>query len=251
MSDQATGNRLQYPDHILWQGEKFGKLLAAAAVPLLLLPLDMADIAGDTGLPKGVMAGLAVPLIAFVVLMYYIYKHRKIAVSPQGMVLYGMTGTRRIGWGEIASVTVKLRQGSGEAPSSVTMAATRRDGGTTKLLVNFVAAPLLPWFAKDIKDTAAQWGIPCEVKGSRAARRAFERLEAEQAAVGYGTAQNPFVPPQQPVPPQPMQHQPQPPQMPHQPAPNQYTPPPQGHYAPPQAQYGQRPQGQTPWPPQG
>lgn len=195
MSVQATGNRVPFPDYVLWQGEKFGRLLLAAVVPLALLPLDLADIAGDTGLPKGAMAALAIPLSLFVILGHYIYKHRKLALSAQGMVLYGMTKTRQVGWGDIVSVTVKLRQGTGEAPSSVTLHAARRDGGTTKHTINFIAAEQLPWFAKDIKDAAAQWGIPTEVKGSRAARNAFEQLEAHAAAdawqQGYGVPQQP------------------------------------------------------------
>lgn len=190
MNVQATGNRVPYPGYVLWQGEKFGKLLLAAVVPLALLPLDLAEIASDTGLPKGAMAALAIPLSLFVVLGYYVYKHRRLALSAQGMVLYGMTKTRRVGWGDISSVTVKLRQGTGEAPSSVTLHAARRDGGTTKHMINFIAAEQLPWFAKDIKDAAAQWGIPTEVKGSRAARNAFAELEARSAAQawqqGYG-----------------------------------------------------------------
>ncbi|WP_436787559.1 hypothetical protein [Yinghuangia sp. YIM S10712] len=196
MSVQGTGNRVPYPDYVLWQGEKFGKLLLAAVVPLILLPLDLADIASDTGLPQGAMAALAVPLSLFVVLGHYVYKHRKIALSAQGMVLYGMSKTRQVAWADIVSVTVKLRLGTGEAPSSVTLHATRRDGGSAKHTLNFIAAEQLPWFAKDIKDAAALWGIPTEVKGSRAARNAFEQLEAQSA----GAWQHGHVPPRQQAP---------------------------------------------------
>jgi hypothetical protein len=184
VNDHDPGNRVRYPDHILWQGEKFGKLLAAAAVPLLLLPLDMAELGGDLGLPQGVMAGLALPLAAIPVTGYHLYKHRRLAIGAHGMTLYGIRRNSRVEWHEVAALAVRLRLGTGEAPSSVTLIVRRRDGRTVKHLLNFVAAPALPYFAKDIRDAAASIGVPFEVKGSGAARRAFEALDAREPVHG-------------------------------------------------------------------
>ncbi|MGR7001612.1 hypothetical protein ACU686_32170 [Yinghuangia aomiensis] len=70
-------------------------------------------------------------------------------------MLYGMTKNRSAAWGDIAAVTVKLREGSGESPSSFALHAQLRAGGTLKHTVNFVEAEMLPWFARDIRDAAA------------------------------------------------------------------------------------------------
>lgn len=189
----GTGNRETHPDYVLWQGEKFGKLLFAAAIPLLLMPMDMADIADSTGLPKGAMTGLAVPLALIPVLAFYVYKHRRIAISAQGLVLYGMTKNRSAAWGDIAAVTVKLREGSGESPSSFALHAQLRAGGTLKHTVNFVEAEMLPWFARDIREAVAPWRIPFEAKGSRAPLQRLQALDAQEAAARAAQqAGNPF-----------------------------------------------------------
>lgn len=189
----GTGNRETHPDYVLWQGEKFGKLLFAAAIPLLLMPMDMADIADSTGLPKGAMTGLAIPLALIPVLAFYVYKHRRIAISAQGLALYGMTKNRSAAWGDIAAVTVKLREGSGESPSSFALHAQLRSGGTLKHTVNFVEAEMLPWFARDIRDAAAPWHIPFEAKGSRAPLQRLQALDAQEAAARAAQqAGNPF-----------------------------------------------------------
>jgi hypothetical protein len=237
MSEDIAENREQHPDYILWHGTKFGKLLAVAAVPLLLMPLDLGDVADNTGLPKGGMTILAIPLAGFVVLGFYIYKHRKLAISPQGLVMYSMTKTRSLNWNEISSITVKLRVGKGEeTPSNVILHAKRHHGDTYKHTLNFIEPAALPFFARDVRDHAAQWRIPFELKGSRAATEAVRQLDA----IGWGMPQqqaNPFggQPPQQPGPygqPQAPYGQPQPPHG---------QQPPHGHNPhPPQA----------PWPPQ-
>ncbi|MDI2130714.1 hypothetical protein [Yinghuangia seranimata] len=190
-----TDNRVQHPEYVLWQGTSFGKLLLASAIPLVLMPLDLGDIADNTGLPKGVMTGLAIPLALIPVLAFYVYKHRKLAISAQGMVLYGMTKTRSVNWSEIASVSVKLRVGNGESPSSLVLYATLRSGSVYKHGLNFIEAPALPYFARDVRDAAVRWGLPFEVKGTQAAVAAFHQLDA----AGWGAPQqhqqqtNPFA----------------------------------------------------------
>jgi hypothetical protein len=183
---EAPGNRLQYPDHVLWQGEKMGKLLLAAAIPLALLPMDMADLAGETGLPKGVMASLAIPLSLFVVGGYWFYKHRRLAIGLHGMTLTGLRRQQHVPWSSLASVKVKLRLGGGEAPSNVLVRAVGHDGRKIKHTLNFIEADLLHVFAWDVYANAGQSRVPVEVVGSKKAVRAYEALLAQQQQSPYG-----------------------------------------------------------------
>lgn len=171
-------NRVAYPDHVVWQGLRIGRILGNAVLGVAAIGVSVPAFvaaAGDSYGDRTKLLALGTALLAAggllvgcVVWRARVHAGRRVVIRPDAVVLVDGAQALPIAWDAIAALRLGLRIGERTDAGVVTLHVTLRDDSVQIRRMAYVEEGMFRALALDLCQGLADRPVQFTVQGPQA-----------------------------------------------------------------------------------